>query len=276
MAERKNIKVQLLFMLINICIILPIKPSTVQQTIPTDSNIITPPIKASATNLRDQPLLQFGVVSDIHVQASDKLAKTKFSKMLYDMKEHLNINNIIINGDLGNGNLQDYNVFHNFITTKGKNIRFYYTIGNHEFYNAFRSKKTNGWSPKTFPNGETEQLAIKRFLSLTGQPNVYYDKYISGYHFIFLGSEKSAMSGKEYKDKAYLSANQLAWLRAKLKENYSPHKPMFVFLHQPFPNNTTCSWYRSIQGYVIQRDQLKTLLGHYPEVIFSADTLIGS
>lgn len=222
----------------------------------------------SVSDENEKPMFQFGVVSDIHVQQWNRRAKLKFLGMLRDIKEHLNAHTLIINGDLGNGTPQDYSTLRKLVAAQAKPLKIYYTIGNHEFYQAYENPKTERWSPKTFPNGETEQAAIQRFLSLTGHTKVYYDEYLSGYHFIFLGSEKSAMSEKKYGDKAYLSNIQLVWLEQKLKENYVSHKPIFVFLHQPFPNSISGSWYRTVQSAIVQENELRTILGRYPEVIF--------
>jgi predicted MPP superfamily phosphohydrolase len=151
---------------------------------------VSPQIKGVVSDEEEKPIIQFGVVSDIHVQA--KGATT--INMLSDIKEYSNTHILIVNGDLGDGTSLDYNTFQKLVATQN-NLEIYYTIGNHEFYDAYINKKTNRWSPKTFPNGVSEQIPINRFLNLTGQPKVYYDKYISDYHFIFLGSEKSALSG---------------------------------------------------------------------------------
>ncbi|MDP4128105.1 MAG: metallophosphoesterase [Bacillota bacterium] len=271
--KRKNPKALVLLLLVFSCIILPVKASTLNHALPLKPNLVAPKDDASDLTETGKPILTFGVVSDIHVQAKDIQAKSKFLKMLSDMKEHLNIRTLIINGDLGNGSSYDYSTLRKLIVSQGNNLKIFYTIGNHEFYQAYVNPKTKRWSPQTFPNSESEQTAINRFLSFTGQPKVYYDKYISGYHFIFLGSEKSAISGRDYRDKTYLSKTQVVWFQKKLKENYVPHKPIFVFIHQPFTNSSNGKSYRAIHGYVLQENQLKTLLSNYPEVIvFSGHT----
>ncbi|WP_170932636.1 metallophosphoesterase [Desulfosporosinus sp. FKB] len=272
--KRKNLEVVLLVLLIFSSLIFFLKASSIRyQRISLKPKLFVPQVEASGLTAKDKPILTFGVVSDIHVQAKNKMAKLKFLKMLSDVKEHLNIHTLIINGDLGNGSSSDYAALRKLIGSQANNLKIFYTIGNHEFYQAYVNPKTKRWSPKTFPNNESDQTAINRFLSYTGQSTVYYDKYISGYHFIFLGSEKSALSGKRYRDKTYLSTTQIAWFQKKLKENYVPHKPIFVFLHQPFPTTTSSKEYRSIHNYVLQEDQLRTLLSNYPEVIvFSGHT----
>ena len=205
--------------------------------------------------------LLFGVVSDIHIQSTNPVAQNKFARMLGDMVQ-LHVPNLIINGDLGDGMPQDYDTLRSLISHQKSSPAIFYTIGNHEFYKANHSPITNVWSPETFPNGETNDMALNRFNKLTGRDHVYYDKYLKGYHFIFLGSEKSAISNPNYGDRAYLSNDQLRWLESKLKEKYTLGKPIFVFLHQPLIG------YKSTFDFIIQADRLREILKRFPEVIF--------
>lgn len=206
--------------------------------------------------------LLFGVVSDIHVQRSNPVAQNKFQQMLGDMVQ-LQVPNLIINGDLGDGTPQDYHTLGNLISQQKNSPAIFYTIGNHEFYKANHNQITNAWSPETFPNGETEAAALSRFLKLTGRDQVYYDEYLKGYHFIFLGSEKSAISDRTNGDKAFLSNAQLVWLELELQERHSSGKPIFVFLHQPLARLGS-----SVNSFIIQADRLREILNRFPEVVF--------
>jgi len=206
--------------------------------------------------------LLFGVVSDIHVQSTNTVSQNKFSQMLGDMVQ-LHVPNLIINGDLGDGMPQDYHTLGSLIARQKSAPAIFYTIGNHEFYKAYHDPVTNDWSPKTFPNDETNEMALKRFYKLSGHDQVYYDQYLKGYHFIFLGSEKSAISDPTYGDRAYLSDEQLGWLELKLKENYTFGKPIFVFLHQPLIGHES-----NVNDFIIQADRLREILKQFPEVIF--------
>jgi len=208
--------------------------------------------------------LLFGVVSDIHVQNTNPVAQYKFQQMLGDMVQQ-QVPNLIINGDLGDGNSQDYHTLGKLVSRQKNAPAIFYTIGNHEFYKAYHNPITNEWSPKTFPNGETDLAARNRFLKFTKQSEVYYDEYLKGYHFIFLGSEKSAISERSYGDRAFLSNGQLDWLQSKLQENYSPGKPIFVFLHQPLVGLKSN---QNSSDFIIQSDHLREILNRFPEVIF--------
>ncbi|MNG01839.1 3',5'-cyclic adenosine monophosphate phosphodiesterase CpdA [compost metagenome] len=95
-------------------------------------------------------------------------------------------------------------------------------------------------------------------------PGVYYDRWIKGYHFIFLGSEQYRQTNPANAEDAWLSQTQLSWLQSKLQENYVQKRPLFVFLHQPLQGTVSGSQPRG----VVQRNELKQILSPYPEVIF--------
>lgn len=101
---------------------------------------------------------------------------------------------------------------------------------------------------------------IGRFLSETGTVAPYHDLWIGGYHFIFLGTERSLMLY------CSLSNEQLGWLDEKLKEG-SPDRPTFVFLHQPLKNTVAGS--SEAQGWhgVVEDDELRAVLAGHPEAI---------
>ena len=205
--------------------------------------------------------LSFVVVSDIHIARSG--AVRNFSALLDD-----NFNSkpdaMVVVGDLGDGLPRDYKTLNDELARHKLEINYpiYWTIGNHEFYGGFY--KYGLWSPKTFPNGETEAIAIDRFLKLADREKVYGDVWINEYHFIFLGSEQSRMSDMANNDLAFLTDTQLDWFQAVLNYKKQPHKPIFVFLHQPLPYKTLGGLQ---QGYVVQSKKLTDILEQHPEVI---------
>jgi 3',5'-cyclic-AMP phosphodiesterase len=216
-----------------------------------------------------RPVLRFPVISDIHVQAGDVRSATKFKAALADLNSiSANSDALVINGDLTNGKPSDYEALKNALNASPHPANVWYTIGNHEFYKSFVNN-LGIYSVKTFPNGETDRAAIDRFLKLTGERKVYYDRWLGGYHFLFLGSEKSRMSDMSYGDDAWLSTQQLNWLKNKLNENSGSGKPIFLFLHQPLPNTIagTTAWTGQDRS-VIQSAELRNILADHPEVIY--------
>ncbi|WP_434511428.1 metallophosphoesterase family protein [Desulfitobacterium sp. AusDCA] len=217
------------------------------------------------------PGLRFAVISDVHVRSTDENVQRKMQNALEDLldpqKEPLDL--IVVNGDLGDGLPEDYGALNRII----RNVRsgptqktpLVFTIGNHEFYKAYHLLSTSAWNKGTFPNGETDEQAVQRFLNFAGRDKVYTDRVIKGYHFIFLGSEKSSMSDRKIGDGVYLSEGQLSWLKDKLAENEDPKKPIFLFLHQPVYTSNSDSPIRT--QYVMQHEELTKIMDAYPQII---------
>ena len=205
--------------------------------------------------------LSFVVVSDIHITRLNAIKH--FSALLRD-NCHSKPDAMVVVGDLGDGLPNCYNLLNHELAVQKLTLNYpiYWAIGNHEFYGGFY--KNGVWSPKTFPNRETDALAIDRFLTLANRNKVYGDTWVNDFHFIFLGAEKSRMSDLTYLDEAFLSDSQLDWLQTVLKKNEQPQKPIFVFLHQPIPYTTLGGLQR---GYVIQWQKLNAILSKHPEVI---------
>ncbi|GMA63149.1 metallophosphoesterase [Alicyclobacillus fastidiosus] len=220
----------------------------------------------------DKPKLSFAVISDIHLRAGvddvgnpyyDHVAENKFQAALQDLHSiNPHTNALVIDGDLTVTGVQtDYDSMNKVLNETPHPRHTLFAMGNHEFYHAFYDE--NGYyNPSAFPNGETEQTAITRYLKNTGMPSLYYSIVIKGYHFIVLGSEKSRISNPNYYDNAVVSDTQLQWLDNELKN--SPHnKPSFVFLHQPIPNTVA----GSTGNYIIDSDNFIKILDKYPHII---------
>lgn len=237
--------------------------STAVPELPDPPPVVTPGKPASLK-------LAFPVISDPHVQASDAASQRVFKAALEDLHSaDPTADALVINGDLGNGQPADYTALRGIVSGTPHPSQLFYTIGNHEYYRAWVDR--NGkYSPGTFPNGESELMSIRRFLNLTQESKVYYDKWVKDHHFIFLGSEKYRQSMPDLGENAYLSQQQLDWLQAELAESKTPNRPIFVFLHQSLPY--TVSGSHEELG-VMQYRELREILSKHPEVIlFSGHT----
>ncbi|CAN7534060.1 metallophosphoesterase [Paenibacillus sp. LjRoot153] len=211
----------------------------------------------------NSPLLRFSVVSDIHIQYWDTQAQSKLGAALDDLNQLIpSLDALVINGDLGDGRSNDYSMLTSILQKHPLPNQICFTIGNHDYYKAYYNA-SGDWSPSTFPNGESDSASMERFLSFTKMTSVYYDRWIQGYHFIFLGSEQYRQSNPNNNEDAWLSLAQLKWLQSQLQDNYIKHKPLFVFLHQPLQGTVSGSLSRGI----VQHNELKQLLSQYPEVI---------
>jgi 3',5'-cyclic AMP phosphodiesterase CpdA len=218
----------------------------------------------------NQNSVRFAAISDIHILSSDP-APMKLQTALEDLltKQDPPLDLIVLNGDLGDGTPEDYEAISQILrtvrTSTGKTTPIVPTIGNHEFYKAFHEPISRAWNAETFPNQETDALAQQRFLAFAERDTIYTDYYINGYHFIFLGSEKSRMSDPNIVDAAYLSETQLTWLKAKISENLTPGKPVFVFLHQPVFSSQSQA--KTKYNLVVQQQELAKILQSVPNVV---------
>ncbi|WP_442602165.1 metallophosphoesterase family protein [Paenibacillus sp. KN14-4R] len=221
--------------------------------------------------------LTFWLISDLHV--TSPIAVDKCTQALRDLQVAApDAKALVVNGDLGDGHPSNYASFNKIMQTVPHPSQVMYTIGNHEFYQAWYNRRGD-WSRWTFPNEETDQMSIARFLQFTGEKRVYQDRWIQGYHFIMLGSEKYRSTDESNLEDAYLSSEQLKWLEEKLKEKESKRTPMnqvhpiFVFLHQPLPDSVAGSGSTTYNRGVVQYKQLRAILERYPNVIlFSGHT----
>lgn len=214
--------------------------------------------------------VRFAVISDIHILSSET-APMKFRTALEDllMNQEPSLDLVVLNGDLGDGTPKDYQSLNQILrsvrTSTGKTTPIVPTNGNHEFYKAYHEPDCNTWNADTFPNQDTDPLALQRFLAFAGRDKIYTDHYINGYHFIFIGSEKSRMSDLDIGDAAYLSKTQLTWLKSKISEDLTLGKPVFVFLHQPeFSSNSEA---KTKYNLVVQQEELAKILQSVPNVV---------
>ena len=120
-------------------------------------------------------------------------------------------------------------------------------IGNHDFYG---------------PGDDKQKL--ETFLAYTNPDSdtIYFDEWIGGAHFIFLGSEKKG-NGLH----AYLSDEQLNWFREKLAEKRDENRPIYVFLHQGLIDTVAGTYeYQGWHG-IDRAEEFAAILKDYPEVI---------
>lgn len=186
--------------------------------------------------------LVFPVLSDIHI--GGRGAKYKLKRALVDCKRVCKNSDIIaVVGDFtDNGKVQEYRDFMSILKSKfSRDANQIITIGNHEY--------------KDVTSNEKELRA--RFMEETSEKNIYYDKWVKGYHFIVLGSEGVGL-------KAEISKAQLDWLDEKLKENENSNRPIFVFIHQPIPKTVYGS---DTWGDILNYKQLDEILKKFPQVV---------
>lgn len=192
-------------------------------------------------NQVEEAVLTVPIISDTHVGGWG--ADMKFQEVLKDYNDlYKDYDAIAIVGDIvdnsKNANYERFKeILYKGIPEKTDTI---IAMGNHEYY----------------PEGIPKESYENRFLSEIERNNLYYDKWIKGYHFIALAPE--------HEESAMLSQNQLSWLKEKLKEA-KDNRPIFIFLHQPFKDTV----FGSEDGSDIENnDELYDVLKEYPQTIF--------
>lgn len=209
---------------------------------------------ASKETVEDGIKLQIPVISDVHICNAE--SKRKFEKVLMDYNNLApNYEVISIVGDLTDcGVEEEYDEFNRILNSNIPDAEKIIAMGNHEYFEGRFYKKPN----------HTDELFINRFVTKTSMPKVYYDKWVSGYHFICLGGEKSILSDEKIGDRAIISEEQYAWLKKVIAQKTDLRKPIFIFLHQPID----CTVYGSEKwGGGLSDGKLYDLLKQYPQAI---------
>lgn len=211
------------------------------------STSINVTVLASTTPEKDTSYkFSFMAISDTHAGVSGDENDVILNNALQDAVSN-NVKSVSVVGDLTEyGTDAQYNTF---MTTMNKypQLDHNYVLGNHDV------RWMGGF-----------ETAEDRFLSHTGMPGVYFDKWIDGYHFIYLGTEA------DDKDSAYLSDKQLKWLEAKLAEGARKDKPIFLFVHQPLGNTVSMTKPEdSYQSDEVQDQKFKDIVGKYPQSVLT-------
>ncbi|GMA64560.1 hypothetical protein GCM10025859_50000 [Alicyclobacillus fastidiosus] len=137
------------------------------------TRVNAPIIEHEAFN--SHPKLSFSVISDIHLREGksnsgttyhDRIADHRLLSALtdiYDINPHQDA--LVIDGDCTTtGSQSDYARVRDILNKIPHPTNTLFAIGNHEFSSALY--KQNGvFSPRTFPNGVTEQACIELFNS---------------------------------------------------------------------------------------------------------------
>ena len=157
-----------------------------------------------------KPIMTFNVISDLHVTGWENKFNKHFEEALKDLNEvNPEAKALCIVGDMTeSGRDENYERFQ-AILDACPHPETYMVLGNHDV--------------RWLEGGYEE--AYNCFMKHTQMPHAYYDKWICGYHFIFLSTEEAL------KDEGRITKEQLTWLKDKLDEG-ADSKPVFVFLHQ--------------------------------------------
>ncbi len=201
--------------------------SCVKIDLPADRKVVTEQEKGKL-------LSSFQIVSDVHAQdAQTNQFNVNIARMFEDIKlNDPNTAGIFVAGDAVNdGRPVEYENLLELWEQSGLDAPFLFVSGNHEW----KLGDANNSYTKDYEEEKERYLHyLNQFLSASGKENIengkpYYDLWINGFHYIFLGSEAPITH-------AYLSDAQLNWLDAMLAEDRDANRPSFILIHQGLYN----------------------------------------
>ncbi|MBR6791315.1 MAG: metallophosphoesterase [Oscillospiraceae bacterium] len=198
----------------------------------------------------EEPLASFAVISDTHVTNKVFHANNRRTAAAFRKLRHLEPDLIFVNGDLtDNGKQREYNNYRRL--AKKARAPVYCSVGNHDV----------GLNQPVYDD------FIDRYLDASDMDRLWYSFTCKAGTFIVLGTEDAVGLTANM---ASISDEQLSWLEGELA-SANPHKPIYVFLHQPLQYTMEGS------GILhVDRDaELRALLDTYPNaILFSGHTHI--
>jgi predicted MPP superfamily phosphohydrolase len=201
--------------------------------------------------------LNFVVMSDAHISGASpsNYYLTNLKKAFWDVGCYSKpVSAILIAGDLTeNGTETQYQALTDAIKcSPAQNLLL--TMGNHD-----AGRDLVGGYSEAF--NRFNRFCWQYSTKLQNASHPYYDRWINGYHFIVLCTERAE------KDQAYLSAAQLAWFERKIAENAQDRKPIFVMCHQAL-NDTHPRTDSAAEQLGAQSEAVKKIISRYPQTIY--------
>jgi hypothetical protein len=162
------------------------------------------------------------IVSDTHQDVNDPTPELPQARLVNVLNEdkasEAPVNALVIVGDITTRGMRpNWDLFRGCFTkeTKGYAQQLLLQLGNHDT-----------WHDASYTEAIDEYYsAVKDICGFT-LDRVYYSKEISGYRFVFLGSEEEGGCS------ANISDQQINWLDKELYCGTAAGKPVFVFNHQ--------------------------------------------
>lgn len=196
-------------------------------------------------------VLEFQAVSDLHLNTESgggsfpkKIAGIHAAALFEDIPavspESIGV---MVAGDLTNHGFEgDYNILRDLCASAPAMPPFYCAMGDHDY----------GWN---LP--DPDDPPYRHFF---GEHPLYYDRWLSGYHFIFLSYEKEGSP-------CPIPEEELVWLRGKLAENAVPSRPIFLFCHGAVRGTVTGSAPEEGWWGIENGDEVGRILAGYPQAI---------
>ncbi len=211
--------------------------------------------------------LMFEVFADIHMseERNQNNRRECFIAALSDIKKNFPDTDAILSaGDFtASGKKEQFEHFYEILEEHSPvdKEKWLLALGNHDV----RGDDPAKWNTDPEKISPTWEAAKKWYLKwnapyMNEETQVYYDKWIKGYHFIVLNTENGL------KDACSLSESQLVFLEEKLSEKEDGEKPIFVMIHQPLWDT---HWRGNIlKGFGEEDHKVKEILARHPQVVF--------
>lgn len=221
------------------------------------------PVEQEPEEEVDEVLMNFQIISDTHYNyENDPAMKDKFHAVCeYNAENFPQSDALVVAGDFTVwGTEEQYADFFGDIAELNTAPTAIVAMGNHEYEFSPNGRIGANMFPE---RSERYRRYVGNLLQGAPLENMYYDRWIGGYHFIVLNSENWV----DGSGKAYISDAQLEWFENALKENADLNKPIFVITHQPLDNTVDRS---STWGIGAQAERIKEILSDYPQsIVFS-------
>lgn len=199
----------------------------------------------SAKN-EDSLVADFTVLSDTHIEGNNYDTYKTFRRLLNGVKANKNGTDalIFLGDNTMNGQDIESMFFYGTLDRVKPADNIFVVQGNHDVGNG---------------EGDYEQLR-DRFLGYNniffnaGLTKAYYYRIVKGCYLIFLASESDTVND------AYISDEQIEWLKGVLAEAQESGNPIFVFNHHPIyaVQDDSMKLVRELQGI----DNLLYIFGH--------------
>ena len=199
----------------------------------------------SAKN-EDRLIADFTVLSDTHIEGNNYDTYKTFRRLLNGVKANKNGTDalVFLGDNTMNGQDIESMFFYGTLDRVKPANNIFVVQGNHDVGNG---------------EGDYEQLR-DRFLDYNniffdaGLTKAYYHRIVKGCYMIFLASESDTVND------AYISDEQIEWLRDILAEAQEAGSPIFVFNHHPIYaiQDDSMKLVRELQGI----DNLLYIFGH--------------
>ncbi len=219
---------------------------------------------APTAEAAEAPLLNFQIVSDIHYNINGYNTgyaepRPKFLSALDFNAEHFpGSDALVVAGDFTVAGTEDqYSQFFGDVSARNTADAVIVAMGNHEYEFGLGGRLNAAHFP-----AQKERYCRYVGRTLFGKPltHTYYDYWIKDHHFIVMNSENWV----DGSGKAYISQEQLQWLRRALAQNVSPDKPIFLISHQPLEGTIDRS---DVWGLGAAAQSVKEILADYPQTI---------